>query len=93
MEPLRDPSNGQEDGFLIESGCGRMVVTGRDEPVLSLADVSRVRQMMVRARARRGLLYVPVRTVVANPVMLLATLSKIEIVRMAAARTDFVASH
>jgi hypothetical protein len=93
MEPLLDPGSGEEDGILLEAGFGRMVVVRRDEPVLSLRGVSHVRQMMVRARARRALLYVPLQTVVTNPVMLLATLSHIEIVRLAPAGPDTVASH
>lgn len=91
MEPLVDPNDGREAGLLIESPFGRLVVTKRDEPVLSLGDVSHVRQMMIRARARRALLYVPLQTTIANPVMLLATLSKIEIVRLAAAKNEILA--
>jgi hypothetical protein len=93
MERLRDPGTGEEDGLLLEAGFGRMVVVRRDEPVLSLRDVSHIRQMMVRARARRALLYVPLQAAIANPVMLLATLSHIEIVRLATAGTDIVTSH
>lgn len=83
MEPLLDPDRGREDGLLIESSLERVVVLGRDGPILSLADVSYVRRMMIRARARRGLLYVPAWTTIPNPVRLLATLSKIEIIRLA----------
>ena len=91
MEPLVDPNDGREAGLLIESPFGRLVVTKWDEPVLSLGEVSHVRQMMIRARARRALLYVPLQTTIANPVMLLATLSKIEIVRLAAAKNEILA--
>jgi len=90
MEPLVDPRDGSEAGLLIESPFGRLVVTKRDEPVLSLGDVSHVRQMMIRAHARRALLYVPLQTTIANSVMLLATLSKIEIVRLAAAKDEIL---
>jgi hypothetical protein len=83
MEPLLDLERGSGDGFLIESSLERVVVVGQDRPILSLADVSYVRRMMIRARARRGLLYVPVWTTIPNPVRLLATLSKIEIIRLA----------
>jgi hypothetical protein len=38
----------------------------------------------MRAKARRALLYVPIRTLVPNDVRLLATLSKIEVVRFSA---------
>jgi hypothetical protein len=83
MEPLLDLDHGWGDGFLIESSLERVVVVGRDGPILSLADVSHVRRMMIRARARRGLLYVPVWTTIPNPVRLLATLSKIKIIQLA----------
>jgi hypothetical protein len=39
---------------------------------------------MTRAQARRALLYIPLSATVPNPVMLLATLSKVEIVRLTA---------
>lgn len=84
MEPILDPRQGCEEGLLIESPLERVVLAGRDLPTLSPADVSQVRRMMIRARARRGLLCVPVWTAIPNPVMLLATLSRIEIIRLGA---------
>ena len=86
VEPLIDPSNGQQAGLLVESVFERVVVVKRDQPEVSLEDVSRMRQMIVRVRARRGLLCVPVDAMIPNPVMLLATLSRIEIVRLGEGR-------
>ncbi len=88
MEPLLDPNGGRESGLLVETSLERVVVTGWGEPTLSLADVSHVRRMMIRVHARRGILCVPLWIVIPNPVMLLATLSKIEIVRLAAGWHD-----
>ena len=82
VEPIIDPANGREMGVLVESEFERVVIARRDQPEVSLEDVSGVRQMIVRARARRGLLCVPIEAVIPNPVMLLATLSRIEIVRL-----------
>ena len=82
LELLVDPSNGQQAGLLVESTFERVVIAKHDQIELSLEHISRIRQMIVRARARRGLLYVPVDARISNPVMLLATLSRIEIVRL-----------
>lgn len=82
VEVISDPSTGQEAGLLVESVFERVVIAKRDRPELSLEDISHVRQMIVRARARRGLLCVPVQATIPNPVMLLATLSRIEIIRL-----------
>jgi len=82
VELLIDPSSGQQAGLLVESIFERVVVAKHDQHELSLENVSRMRQMIVRARARRGLLCVPIDAMISNPVMLLATLSRIEIVRL-----------
>jgi len=82
VEPLIDPNDGQQAGLLVESAFERVVVTKREQLELSLDDVRCVRQMLVQARARRGLLCVPVAATIPNSVMLLATLSRIEIVRL-----------
>jgi hypothetical protein len=81
IEFLLDPSNGREEGLLIESTFGRVVVVKQNEQQVSLADVGHIRHMMVRTRASRAILYIPLQAAIPNPVMLLATLSKIEIVR------------
>lgn len=89
LEPIREWGNGRTDGYLVESSLERVVVIAREQDILTLADVSAVRRAMTRAQARRALLYIPLTAIVPNPVMLLATLSKIEIVRLTA--TDSVA--
>ena len=82
VEPIIDPATGRELGLLVESELERVVIARRDQPEVALEDVSRIRQILVRVRARRGLLCVPIDAVIPNPVMLLATLSRIEIVRL-----------
>jgi hypothetical protein len=88
LEPILEDSSGRTEGYLVESTLERIVVVAREHDVLSLADISAVRRNMIRAQARRALLYIPITTTIPNPVMLLATLSRIEIVRLAA--TDSV---
>ena len=83
LEPIFDRENGRQDGLLVESSLERVVVFAREQEALSLSDVSYVRRAMTRTQARRALLYVAAGTSIANAVMLLATLSKIEIVRLA----------
>jgi hypothetical protein len=43
---------------------------------------------MARVQARRAVLHVPAEMMIPNPVLLLATLSKIDIVRMAPASSN-----
>lgn len=88
LEPILEGSSGRMEGYLVESFLERIVVVAREQDVLSLADISAIRKNMIRAQARRALLYIPITTVIPNPVMLLATLSRIEIVRLTA--TDSV---
>ena len=85
VQPIVDKDNGKRTGLLVEAPLERVVVCGREQDVLSLADVNYVRRVIARSQARRAILYVPSDTDIPNPVMLLAKLSKIEIVRMAAA--------
>lgn len=82
VEPVIDRENGQQDGFLVELPLERVILVSREQQALSLSDVSHVRRVMTRAHARRAVLYVPVETTISNPVMLLATLSKIQIVHL-----------
>lgn len=84
-EPIVDRENGGQEGILVESPLERVLIFSRVQPILSLSDLSRMRRMMARTQARRALLYVPLETGITNPVMLMATLSKIQIVRLAAA--------
>lgn len=84
MVPVMDHETGLPDGLLAETFLERVMIFSRKEEVLSLSDVGRLRRAMARVQARRALLYVPVETFISNPVMLLATLSKIRIVRLSA---------
>lgn len=88
LEPIIDALSGRQRGLLLESPCERVAVFSRERRELGLNDVSDVRKLMVRAKARRSLLYVPIQTMVPNAVRLLATLSKIEIVRYSAAEGE-----
>jgi hypothetical protein len=88
LEPILEGGSGRTEGYLVESSLERVVVVAREHDVLSLADISTVRRAMMRAQARRALLYIPLTTIIPNPVMLLATLSRVEIVRLTA--TDSV---
>ncbi len=82
VEPLSNPDTGESDGMLIESLLERVVMFVRAPGSLSLADVSHVRRSMARAQARPAYVYVPNRTNVQKQIMLLATLSKIHIVKV-----------
>lgn len=82
LEPIREWGSDRTEGYLVESSLERLVLVAREHDILSLADVSAVRRAMARAQARRALLYIPIATIVPTPVMLLATLSKVEIVRL-----------
>ncbi len=85
MERIVDAGTGHQDGFLVESFLERVVVFAAQRGTLSLSDVSDARRVMTRAQARRAMLCVPAEASIPNAVMLLATLSKIEIVRVSAA--------
>jgi hypothetical protein len=90
MEELRvEPiwNNGHVDGLLLQSSLERVAVFTWKDRSVSLADVSRLRKAMTRAQARRALVYVPKEIAIASPVILLATLSKIEIVRPVSGRS------
>lgn len=86
--PIIDQQNGEPEGILVASSLERIVVCGREQAALSLVDVKAVQRTMVRVRARRAVVYVPAETMIPNPVMLLATLSKIDIVRMVPASSN-----
>jgi hypothetical protein len=85
MEPVINMENGQQEGVLLETSLERVAVFCHPKAELELADVAHVRRIMARVQARRALLYVPVETTIPNPVMLLATLSRIRVVRVAQA--------
>jgi hypothetical protein len=88
VTPVYNAETQDCDGLLIESSLERIMVFGR-ERAISLGDVSHMRHVMARAQARRALLYVSSDLFISNPIMLLATLSKIQVVRL----TDLGLTH
>jgi hypothetical protein len=88
VTPIYNKETQECDGLLVESSLERIMVFGR-EGALSLSDVSHMRRVMGRVQARRALLYVPSDMFIANPITLLATLSKIQVVRL----TDLGLTH
>jgi hypothetical protein len=82
VTPIYNKDTQDCDGLLVESALERIMVFGRERP-LSLSDISEMRRLMTRQQARRALLYVPNGMFISNPIMLLATLSKIQVVRLA----------
>ena len=81
---LFNSETGETDGLLLESLLERVAVFVRAQDTLSLADVSSLRRTMAQGQARRADLYVLMSTTIQKPVMLLATLSKIRILRVEA---------
>jgi len=81
VEPIQDWDDWRGEGRLVKSILERVVVVTLNHDILALSDVSAIRRAMVRAQARRAVLYVPLQAAISNPVMLLATLSKIQIMR------------
>ncbi len=83
--PIFDQRNGEPEGVLVASSLERIVVCGREQAALSMEDIRTVQRTMARVQARRAVIYVPAEMTIPNPVMLLATLSQMDIVRMAPA--------
>ena len=82
VERLPDREPGGHDGLLVQSALERVAVFTTRADELTLADVSALRRRMRDAQARRGLLCVPTNMRIPSPVMLLATLSKIEVIKL-----------
>lgn len=82
MEPMVNPESGRPEGMVLHTLLERVAIFVRAQDTLSLADISAMRRALARVQARRGYLYVLSQTVIQEPVMLLATLSKIRIVRV-----------
>lgn len=82
--PLIDPATSQREGVVLESVLERVAVFQRVQDSLSLADISHMRRAMARAQVPRAYLYIPLTAEIQKPVQLLATLSKIRIVRVEA---------
>jgi hypothetical protein len=79
---LFDPDTGKREGILVSSFLENVAVFGHTGDALSLADVRHLHRAAVQAHARRAILCVPASTMIPNSVLLLATLSKIRIVRL-----------
>jgi hypothetical protein len=83
--PIFDQRNGEPEGVLVASSLERIVVCGREQAALSMNDIRTVQRTMARVQARRAVIYVPAEMTIPNPVLLLATLSQIDVIRMAPA--------
>ena len=81
ITPIFNKDTRDCDGLLVESSLERIMVFAREQ-AMSLSDVSLMRRIMTRIQARRALLYVPTDMIIPNPIMLLATLSKIQVIRL-----------
>ena len=82
VQRLPDREHGRHDGLVVQSALERVAVFTTHEDELTLADVSSLRRRMREAQARRALVCVPTNMSIPSPVMLLATLSKIEVIRL-----------
>ena len=78
FEPIIE--DGIYHGMLVQSPLERVALFSWKRIDLTLSDITRLRQALIRFRARRALLYVPADIVIPSCVRLLATLSKIVIV-------------
>jgi hypothetical protein len=74
-------AQGLSDGLIVQSSLERIVVFTLNHPHLLLSDISHLRRVLSRAHASRAILFVRKDLLITSPVSLLATLSKIEIVR------------
>ena len=82
LEPITE--QGLADSLIVESSLERVAVFTHGYLPLTLHDITHMRRVMTRSRARRGVLFVFQDTVVTGPVSLLSGLSKIEIVQLCA---------
>jgi hypothetical protein len=80
LEPIL--GDGPHNGLIVQSSLERVAVFTHNHARLSLSDIGGLRRMKTRAQARRALLLVPQDLIVESAVALLATLSKIEIIRI-----------
>ncbi len=83
--PILEWDDWRGEGVLVESFLERVMVVMLNHDALTLSDISAMRRTMMRLQARRAILYVPTQAAISNPVMLLASLSKIQILRPAPA--------
>lgn len=81
-EPIVNPGDGRPEGMVVQSPLERVAIFVKAQDALSLGDLSALRRSLARAQARRGYVYVLSQTAIQKPVMLLATLSNLRIVRV-----------
>src|SRR5918996_3006009 len=86
VEPIF--GGGHPDGLLVELPLERVAVFTWRHDRLSLSQVGRLRRATAHALARRAIVYVRQDAGISSAAILLATLSKIEIVRLAAGSRD-----
>jgi hypothetical protein len=67
--------------MLVQSPLERVALFSWKRMILTLSDISHLRQALTRCHARRAVLYVSADIPIPSAFMLLATLSKIAIVR------------
>jgi hypothetical protein len=79
FEPIID--DGIYHGMLVRSPLERVALFSWRRINLTLSDITRLRQALTRFQARRAVLYVSADIQIPSSFMLLATLSKIAIVR------------
>jgi hypothetical protein len=83
LDPILDEEGKRGEAVLVESLLERVIIAALKHDTLVLSDINAMRRAMVRAQACRAVLSVPPHATISNPVMLLATLSKIQIQRRA----------
>jgi hypothetical protein len=83
LEPILDEEGGRGEAILVESFLERVIIVTLKHDALALSDINAIRRAMIRAQACRAVLSVPPEATISNPVMLLATLSKIQVQRRA----------
>ena len=79
FEPIVE--DGRYHGMLVQSALERVALFSWRRMILTLSDISRLRQALTRFQARRAVLYVSSDLHIPSSFILLATLSKIAIVR------------
>ncbi|HTK88074.1 MAG TPA: hypothetical protein VL329_10095 [Nitrospiraceae bacterium] len=79
FEPIIE--DGMYHGMLVQSALERVALFSWKRMILTLTDISHFRQALTRFQARRAVLYVSADLHIPSSFILLATLSKIAIVR------------
>ena len=78
FEPIID--DGIYHGMLVQSPLERVALFSWKRITLTLSDITRLRQALIRFRGRRAVLYVSADIQIPSSITLFATLSKIAIV-------------